>query len=271
MCPGKVNHPQPLYEYEGNDIYYWDFVRSLKEAGIQKADTVLVTSDISVFGKLRLLDRDLLCKALVDAIKEVVGDQGTIVMPTFSYSFCNNDVFDINSTRSTVGVLTEYFRQQPDTSRTHQPIFSMAIWGKHQQELLDVGPDCFDRDSIFGKLHNLHGKFLCFGASFHSCTFLHYVEQLHGVPYRFMKSYTGTIKAGEDVYEATCTYLVRHLDGSVAYDLTRFEPYLRQNGMLSEARVGSGKMLAVDLDNVFEQAHNMLDMDIYYFLKEPRK
>lgn len=271
MSPGKEDHPHPLYEYEGNDIYYSDFVRSLEEVGIQKADTVLVTSDISVFGKLRLLDRELLCNALIDAIKEAVGKQGTIVMPTYSYSFCNNDVFDINNTPSTVGVLTEHFRQQLDTARTAQPIFSMGVWGKHQEELLNIGSDCFDSDSVFGKLHGLLGKFLFFGAPFHSCTFLHYVEQLHGVPYRFMKSYTGTIRDGEDVHEATCSYFVRHLDGSVAYDLTRFEPYLRQNGMLSEARVGSGRMLAVDLDNIFEQANNMLDMDIYYFLKEPLK
>ena len=271
MCPGKEDHPHPLYEFEGNDIYYSDFVRSLKEAGIEHGDTVFVHSDISVFGKLRLPDRDLLCKALVDTIKDAVGDQGTIVMPAFSYSFCNNDVFDINSTRSTVGVLTEYFRQQSDTSRTGHPIFSVGIWGKHQQELLDIGPDSFDRDSIFGKLHDLHGKILFFGAPFHSCTYLHYIEQLHGVPYRYMKTFTGTLKDGENIHEATCTYLVRHLDGSVAYDLTRFETYLRHNGMMSVADVGSGKMLAVDLDNLVEQAHNMMDVDIYYFLKEPMK
>ncbi len=270
MRPEKEDPPHPLYEYEGNNICYSDFVRSLEEVGIEKGDTVLVHSDITVFGKLCLSDRDLLCKALVDTIKEAVGDQGTIIMPTFSYSFCDNEVFDINRTRSKVGVLTEYFRQQPDTSRTGHPIFSVGIWGKHQQQLLDVGPDSFDRSSIFGKLHDMHAKNLYFGAPFiNSCTFIHYIEQLHGVPYRHVRTFSGTAKDGDDVHEATCTYLVRNSETDVIYDVTRFEKLLRSNEMLKVARVGSGEMLAVDLDTLFEQGWNMMDKNINFFLKEP--
>ena len=223
MRPGKEDPPCPLYEYEGNNICYSDFVRSLEKVGIEKGDTVLVHSDISVFGKLCLSDRDLLCKALVDTIKESVGDQGTIVMPTFSYSFCNNEFFDINSTRSTVGVLTEYFRQQPDTSRTAHPIFSVGIWGKHHQQLLDVGPDSFDRNSTFGKLQDMNAKILFFGAPFLACTHIHFAEQLQGVPYRYVKTFVGTVKDGDDVHKATCTYLVRNLEMNVIYDLSSFE------------------------------------------------
>lgn len=269
MCPGNANHPHPLYEYEGKSIFYSDFVSSLEEVGIEKADTVLVHSDISVFGKLCLPDRDLLCKALVDSIKETVGDQGTIIMPTFSYSFCNNEVFDINNTRSTVGVLTEYFRQQPDTSRTGHPIFSVGIWGKHQQQLLDVGPDSFDRDSIFGKLEDIHAKVLFFGAPFLACTHIHYAEQMREVPYRYVKTFTGTFRDGDDSHEATCTYLVRNLEMNVVYDLSSFEKHLRQKGMLKEASVGSGKMLSIDMVDLSEQGHKMMDKNIFCFLKKP--
>lgn len=32
-------------------------------------------------------------------------------MPTFTYSFCKNEIYDKLNSKSTVGVLTEYFRK----------------------------------------------------------------------------------------------------------------------------------------------------------------
>jgi aminoglycoside 3-N-acetyltransferase len=153
---------QPLYKADGREIYYNDIVNALKEVGVNENDTIFVHSDISVFGKLCITDRGFLLQSLVDALKESVGQNGRIVIPTFSYSFCNNDVFDIEETKSSVGVLSEYFRKQKDVVRTVHPIFSSVIWGGSKEELLDIGKDSFDEKSIFGKLHKKDGKLLFF-------------------------------------------------------------------------------------------------------------
>ena len=128
-----------------------------------------VTPDIAVFGKLAVRDRKFLLDTLVDVLKECVGKNGTIIMPTFTYSFCKGEVFDVDNSKSTVGILTEHFRSLPAVKRTQQPIFSCAVYGKKQEYYLNVSKDSFGKGSIFEKLHKDNGKILFLGADFHAC------------------------------------------------------------------------------------------------------
>jgi aminoglycoside 3-N-acetyltransferase len=75
--------------------------------------------------------------------------------------------------------------------------------------LRDLSKDSFDAGSIFGRLHRSRRKLVFFGASFQACTFLHYVEQMHGIPYRYMKTFSGRIGDGAEEYEDSYAYLLR--------------------------------------------------------------
>lgn len=257
-----------LYETENQKIYYADFLRVLGNVGVKKGDVVFVHSDISVFGKLCLLDRVALLQNLVDVIKESVGNEGTLIMPTFSYSFCRNEIFDVANSKSTVGVLGDFFRRQPDTIRTIHPIFSVAIWGRHKERLSDISHDSFDADSIFGKLHRIKGKILFFGAPLRSCTYIHYIEQAHGVPYRYLKAFKGKINNGGREYEDEYTYLVRYLDRDVILDTQKLESYLLEKKKMQETALGNGRILAIGAETLFKEGCGLLNKDIYFFLKQ---
>lgn len=262
---------KPLYETNNSAICYADFIQSLKKVGIQQKDIIFVHSDISVFGKLCTPSRSFLLKNLINALKETVGKTGTIVMPTFTYSFCKGEAFDVNNTCSNVGVLTEFFRKQPKTTRTTHPIFSVAIWGKQKKELVKISKDSFDADSIFGKLHQLNGKIIFLGAPFRSCTYLHFIEQAHGVPYRHIKSFKGKIKAGGREYKDEYTYLVRYLDRDVILDTTKLENYLLNKKLMSEVKLGNSRILMVESATLLKEGCRLLDKDIYFFLKKAPK
>lgn len=262
---------QPLYEANGKRIYYFDFINALREVGLNKGDTVLVHSDIRVFGKLCNFNRNFLLQTLIDAIKESVGDNGRIIMPTFTYSFCKNELYDVANTKSTVGVLTEYFRKQPDVNRTIHPIFSVGIWGKHKSDLLDIGKDSFNEDSIFGKFHKMNGKIVFLGAPFQSCTYIIYVQRMHGVPYRYMKKSKGKIRVGDMEYIDEYNYFVRYLNKNVITDLSRLEKHLLEKGLMKEVKLGGGRIMMVESDVLFKEGFKLLDQGIYFFLKEKPK
>ena len=257
---------KPLYEADGKKVYYSDFVNALREAGVKKGDTIFVHSDISLFGKLQTSDRDLLFGSLVDSLKESVGNEGTIIMPTFSFSFSKNQPYDVENSKSTVGVLTEFFRNQQDVSRTIHPNHSAAVWGKHKKYLMDISKDTFDEGSIFGKLHQLKGKLVFFGVTLtNSCTFIHYIEQMHGVPFRYIKKFKGRIiedgKEYEDEFSFYCKYLCFFVS------MLKLEKHLLEKGLLKEVRVGKGVISMIDADDMFKEAYKLLDEDIYFFLK----
>lgn len=265
-----INNEMPLYKTKDKEIYYRDFINALKELGIQRGDTLFIHSDISSFGKLCVFKRKTLLQVLIDILKESVGAEGTIVMPTFTYSFCKNEVFDLHNTRSTVGAITEFFRKQPDVKRTIHPIFSTAIWGKYQEELIDISKDSFDENSVFGKLHRLKGKILFFGAPFQSCTFIHCIEQAYGVPYRYMKKFKGIIRKKYNEYHDEYSYLVRDLERNSILNTTKLLRYLKNNRIIKEKKLGYGYISVIEADILFSEGMKLLDKDIYFFLNKSK-
>ncbi|WP_089503411.1 AAC(3) family N-acetyltransferase [Campylobacter pinnipediorum] len=49
------------------------------------------------------------------------------MMPTFTYSFCDRDIYDKEKSKSKVGILGEFFRKLKGVYRTDDPIFSFAV------------------------------------------------------------------------------------------------------------------------------------------------
>ena len=104
---GKVLTTQELYD-------------SLEEVGVKKGDVICVHSHLMAFGK-PLLKRQDFMNLIIDTLNDVIGENGTLIMPTFTYSFCNKENYDMQKSPSTVGILTEYYRKYPNIERTWHP------------------------------------------------------------------------------------------------------------------------------------------------------
>jgi len=261
----KRRADEPLYEYEGRKIYYSDFVKSLRDAGIKERDTVFVHSRVSAFGRLLTFDRNFLMQSLVDSLKEAVGNKGAIIMPTFSYSFDKNEPFDVDDTQSTVGALTEFFRKQDGVIRTAHPNHSIAVYGKRKDYFAAESKDTFGKDSVFGKLHDNNGKIVFLGAPFQSCTFIHYIEQMHKVPYRRMRNFKGKIITGGKEHEEEIIFYEKY---NVFFSsFSRLEKHLLEKGIMKNVELGAGNVMVIECKDLFDEGCKLLDGDIYYFLK----
>ena len=246
-----------------------DLEQALRKVGVRKGQVVLVHAGLHAFGKLgSACGRATLCKPIIRTLEDAVGRRGTLVMPTFTYAFCSGKKFDRKRSSSEVGALTEFFRAQPGVIRSLHPIFSVAAKGARAGKLTTVGSDSFGPDSFFAHLLEADGIIVFFGATFHdSCTFIHHIEQVGGIPYRFLKTFHGTIKDGRKTYEMEATFFVRPLDGSNENDSSRLEALLRHKGFLKETRVGAGTISAVRAADVFRAGIRLLDEDQYALVK----
>lgn len=181
---------------------------------------------------------------VVDGLRAAIPD-GALMMPTFTYSYCEGEIFDVERTPSTVGQLTEFFRTRPGVRRTTDPIFSTAVQGEIPAEwdesLFGVHDhNCFGPESVFQLLLDTDG-FVCFlGTSFDYCTFVHRVEQEIGVPYRYLKDFEGTTRLG-GVSTPTCaSFFVRDLKANVVAHFMPLEARLRREGALLEREISRG-------------------------------
>src|SRR5262249_38718106 len=99
-------------------------------------------------------------ETVVDALLEVVGPLGTVMVPTFNHGAA--EVYDWRTTPSVNGAVTEAVRKRPEARRSVHPTHPYAAIGPQAEYLvaghLEVDP--FHRRSPLGKLADLGGLVL---------------------------------------------------------------------------------------------------------------
>lgn len=114
----------------GENITKDQLVQQLKEIGLVAGTDVLVHSSLSKIGYLEEGP-----KTLVDALLEVVGSEGTVLMPTspnnvYQLNYIRNTpFFDVRNSPSKLGAITEYFRTLPTAVRSLHPTEPVSAIG----------------------------------------------------------------------------------------------------------------------------------------------
>jgi len=237
---------------------------ALLSVGVRRGSLVLVHPDAIVAAQFPALPNEQRLDLLIEAIEAAIGHGGTLVIPTFSYSFTKGEPFDISNTPSTVGMVSERFRKLPGVHRTSDPIFSFACRGPLAREFCALPiRECFGAESVFAALHRLDAHIVDLGCSMsRGGTFVHYVETAHGVDYRYKKAFSGTVISPDgQTAECSVIYNVRDLTRRSDADLRRLQKRLLDIGMLRTAEVGRSRVMAVSARDLFDTAWKMLDED----------
>src|SRR5581483_2928236 len=104
---------------------------ALAACGIGEGDVVFVQVALDALGSARDCASDDQRSAMVlRALRHAVGETGTLVVPTYTFSFCRYEPFDLDSTPTTGGPWSpsaeflEHVRHAPDAMRSRDPIHS---------------------------------------------------------------------------------------------------------------------------------------------------
>jgi len=152
----------------------------LKSIGIKNGDLIMLHSSLS---KIGFVENG--ANTVIDAFTEVLGNFGTLVMPAFpsigfNYDYLRtNPVFNLNSTPSKMGIITEVFRKKEHVFRSLHPTDSVCAIGKHAEYLVkdhfnQLTP--YNSHSPFYKLTQLHGKIILIGIDLNCLTNFHAAE-----------------------------------------------------------------------------------------------
>lgn len=256
-----------LFTNRGNELTVRDVKNRLYSVGIRKGDDVVVHSQIFGIGKPQLDKNDLL-NVIIELILDYIGEDGTLIMPTFSYSFCDGEVFDVAKSISKVGILTEAFRNYKGVKRSEHPIFSFAIKGSRESYYLDISDDAFDANSVYGKLIKQNGKLLYFGANV-GFTAYYLSEAYIGVPHRYYKNFSGTIiLENGKIIEKTVPYYVRdyakeHND----LDEKKLVDFLVERELINQMNMLAGSISCIFIRRMYESVVSKLRDDDSYFLQ----
>lgn len=256
----------PFLEY-GDKVYTGlDLANALENLGVRKGDTVCVQSQLYSLGR-SLLSRNDFMEIIVYAIQYVIGKEGTLLMPAFSYSFCKGLEYDIQRSPSDVGILTEHFRKMPDVYRTQHPIFSFSIWGKRVEEFLLLPITSFDNNSVYGRMIAGNDKLLFLGAPV-GYTFYYMAEEYVKVSHRFYKNFEGNIIDYKKKYRVSVPYYVRNLDRKSTESERKINNFLFDNGYQIKINFSKGTITLAETSKVFDKLVEKLLENESYFLRE---
>jgi aminoglycoside 3-N-acetyltransferase len=172
-------------------------VEGLARAGMHPGDTVLVHSSLSRFGCV-----DGGADAVIDALLEAVGPDGTLIMSAIT---TDTDMvvrcieaadagqpldiapFDVLNADTWAGTIPQTFRRRPGVVRSLHPTHSVTAFGPRAKELLagqHKVPGPCGQDTPFMRLTELdRGFVLLLGVNHESNTTLHGFEELAQLNY----------------------------------------------------------------------------------------
>ena len=220
-----------------------------RACGLEPGDAVLVHSSLG--RTLRRLAKAGVgpheaVQAVLLSFLEAIGPDGTLLLPLFNFDFAKGGAFDIRTTPSQMGALTEAARKHPGAVRTGHPIYSFAVIGGEAcrfaglENLSGYGPD-----SPFALLKALDGKVAVLDLpDQQSMTFYHFVEEACAVPWRYHKRFEGDY-AGWDGLEQRRAFslFVRDLERGVATHVDPMGERLWAQDLYRGDRPGQGRGL----------------------------
>lgn len=261
----KHDKEMVLFEQEQKKITYGNFVDALFRLDAPNCDVLFVHSDLS-FGRIAHgLKRNELMNCLLDALLET--KVKTLMFPTFTFSFCNQEVYDVDSSKTAMGMFPEYVRKREDSYRTDDPILSATIIGDKQGFETMNGTSSCGTGGIFHQLHTCGKKvkFLFFGTSAMKCfTYLHYVEEVKHVPYRYLKDFTGNVIMNGKTIQKTVKVNVRYKD-VIATLPPDFASGMTQNGIMKTVSLGASSISVVDEEKSFTYISKLIEDNPYVF------
>ncbi len=235
----------------------------LNSININKDDNLFISSDM---GRLlfNYLEQGIKfdCNLFIDAIQEKIGENGTLIFPTYNWKFCKGESFDYHKTLSKTGILSKVALKRDDFKRTKHPLYSFAVWGKGQKELYDLeNISSFGIGSPFDYMHKNNFKNLFIDVSYQdSLTFIHYIEEVIGgkdLEYRYMKDFISDyIDENNHKSERTYSMFVRDLEKNARHDFTDITKDIDDGGLSKKYIVDDSEYTTLMLRDIYPIVEN---------------
>jgi aminoglycoside 3-N-acetyltransferase len=215
-------------------------------------DTVYCHSNLGYFGRMMEVETPTqICEKFYTAIYRTIGDNGTLIAPTYSYANMKGDVFDAKNPAHQMGIFSTWMQQRQDSYFSDDPGFSIVSNGRHAAHLCnDTSRHSFDKNSHFARFLDLKGSILCLNHP--GCTFIHHVEYCLKVKYRYTKKFTAKILTDNGIKTIdTYSFVWHYSDENSRHWPWAFDRLAREQGLLHSVKLGRGEATLIKAQDVF--------------------
>lgn len=237
-----------------------DLIGAFRSVGVQTGMLLALHSSMKSMGTVEGGP-----DTVIDALLEVLGPEGTLMVPTFTYGPAHNGIpFNPETSVSVTGLVTETLRRRAGAVRSIAPVHSVAAIGRRAAELTrdHLYSTTLGRHSPFHRLAEWGGWVMLLGCDHNSNSLVHVAESLAEIPY----IYTPSPNAPDSFHS------IRQRDGRVKkIQLTEFtgcskaffraEAPLREAGLIRDGKVGQSTVQLMMASKVLQVLTPLLKAD----------
>ena len=216
---------------------------------LSKGDTFLLHANIRrLLLEFKNKKIEINIDLIIDSFVNVVGDNGTILIPFFNFDFTKTNYFSIENTVSKMGILSERFRTKYSKYRTCHPVYSFGVYGKKKNYFSNIDNySAYGESSPFGILKNLNGKIAILDLEDqNSMTFYHHIEEINNAHWRYFKKFKGVCENKNGIKEnKEYSIFVRKIELKVQTNVNPAGELLWKNGLYEGSKPFTGTGLRV--------------------------
>ena len=212
----------------------------LRELGLRNGDIVLLHSSLISLGKVNGGPA-----AVIDAFLDVLGEEGTLLVPVFG----------------ALGILTDEVKSRPNVVISPCPVGTLAAIGKDAEELCRdhwKAETAHGNDTPYTRLAEKGGFICLLGVDQDRNTTLHSIEALLELPYMNTATRTFTTPEGEEITKSWKFYPGPHRD------------FIGLDSLLTPAmtrgRIGNAEVRLIDAGKMYDIALNIGNVDPAFVL-----
>lgn len=255
-----------FFDRQGKPITNIDFLNTLEQIKANDCDILYIHSALTFGIPNPELKRTEILEELYTVILKL--NVSNILMPTYTFSFCNGKIYDPISSKSKMGALNEYFRVRDGIERSNDPLLSVAFKGKKMELINQIGVESIGKNSNFDLIRKQKNvKFLFLGTRIGDCfTYMHYLEWLYNVDYRYNRSFKGIVIENNKEIEKEYFLFVRYNgvtpnNGSYIYEQNMYD-----KGIAKRNLIGDNAISIVEESLAADYYKECLIMDPYFFV-----
>ncbi|MCC6442596.1 MAG: AAC(3) family N-acetyltransferase [Armatimonadetes bacterium] len=236
-----------------------DIAAGFRAVGVQPGDILIYHGSLSSMGTVEGGPT-----AVIDGALEVVGPDGTVVMPTLWYSGHENpDDFDIATSPAYIGRLAEAFRTDTRSIRSNHFSHSISAIGPQAAELTADHEKsqplhtpwslyAFGPGSPWDRLYDWNALYCFIGVTMMVCTMKHYIEA------RIVEECLG--QAAPERRPALSARLMRIGQPGVwpFYNSEAMEELLTRRELVARSRIGSASIRGVRMRVLVDETFPIL-------------
>jgi len=246
------------YVYNENDI-----IKSFSKINLKRNDNLIVTTSLGMLGLINT--KNNINETFLRITKDYIGKNGTLFVPTYTYSFGKKKIFNVKKTKSSIGDFGNFILKQKNIYRSEDPMMSIAGLGPKAEKILTIDKKTsYGKGCIFEKMLKIDLKILNIGLGPNWIPFIHYLDFLNKVPFRYDKYFKGQIiDRNKKKKNIIWHYPVRNSDEESRANGHVLGKLAEKKKIFTSAKLGRGRVLLATYRKLFNFSKKITSKNKY--------